>query len=262
MALNGDFPSAFFVFAYIMVSMDSPRESLISALKKAKRLVFLGGAGVSTDSGIPDFRSPQGIYNVKSKYGVPYEVMLSHSYFASHTPTFYDFYWSTMVYASAKPCLAHKALAEYEKKGHRVAILTQNIDGLHQEAGSRLVYELHGSTRRYHCLDCGKKFALKDLKHAGVPHCPECGGLIKPEVVLYEEPLDETVLLSAANEMKYGDFLIVGGTSLNVYPAAGLIDYFGGGPRVIINKEATGVDSLFDVVIHEDLGKVLSEILL
>jgi NAD-dependent deacetylase len=167
-----------------------------------------------------------------------------------------------MVYPSAKPCLAHKALADYEKKGHRVAILTQNIDGLHQEAGSRLVYELHGSTRRYHCLDCGKKFALKDLKPAGVPHCPECGGLIKPDVVLYEEPLNDAVLLSAANEMRYGDFLIVGGTSLNVFPAAGLIDDFSGGPRIIINKEAAGVDSMFDAAIHDDLGKVLSEILL
>jgi NAD-dependent deacetylase len=150
----------------------------------------------------------------------------------------------------------------YEKKGHRVAILTQNIDGLHQDAGSRLVYELHGSTRRYYCLDCGKKFLLKDLKKNGVPHCPECGGLIRPDVVLYEEPLDETVLLSSANEMRYGDLLLVGGTSLAVVPAADLINYFSGGLKVIINKEATGADSLFDVVIHDDIGKVLSEVLL
>lgn len=241
--------------------MDSKIEKIKNAVKEAKRLVFLGGAGVSTDSGIPDFRSPQGIYNVKSKYGVPYEVMLSHSYFTAHTETFYDFYWSTMVFPTATPCAAHQALADFERKGHRVAILTQNIDGLHQDAGSHLVYELHGSTRRYYCLDCGKKFTLKDLKPSGVPHCPECGGLIKPDVVLYEEPLDETMLMSSANEMRYGDLLIVGGTSLNVYPAAGLIDYFCGGLKVLINKEATGADSQFGFVIHDDIGKALTEIL-
>lgn len=235
--------------------------SIRDSVSKAKRIVFLGGAGVSTASGIPDFRSPEGLYNVKSKYGVPYEVMLSHSYFENNPGKFYDFYWSAMVNENAKPNAAHIALAEFEKKGHRIAILTQNIDGLHQEAGSRLVYELHGSTKRYFCTRCGKKYALGDLIRSGIPHCRECGGILKPEVVLYEEPLDEDVLVSATNEMRFGDFLIVGGTSLNVYPAAGLIDYFGKGPRLLINQEATQADALFDFVIHDDIGKILAEIL-
>jgi len=231
------------------------------AIKQARRIVFLGGAGVSTASGIPDFRSPQGIYNVHSKYGVPYEVMLSHSYFVEHTDTFYDFYWSSMVSKSAKPNVAHYALANYEKAGHAIVILTQNIDGLHQDAGSKRVFELHGSTRRYFCTGCRKLYSLEDLEPRGVPHCKECGAILKPDVVLYEEPLDETMLEEAVGELRYADALIVGGTSLNVYPAAGLINYFGGSTRMIINKEPTALDDTFDYVFHEDIGKILMELL-
>jgi NAD-dependent deacetylase len=229
-------------------------------IKPDSRIVFLGGAGVSTDSGIPDFRSPQGIYNVQSKYGVPYETMLSHSYFVNHTDKFYDFYWSTMVNKAAKPNKAHLALADYENRTHHLEILTQNIDGLHQLAGSKAVYELHGSTLRYYCQDCGKFYPLSALKSEGIPHC-ECGGILKPDVVLYEEPLDETLLEHAVNAMRFSDILIVGGTSLNVYPAAGLIQYFGGSTSIIINKEATQADGFFNYVIHDDIGKVLEVLL-
>ena len=241
--------------------MEMNLERAKTAIKAAHRIVFLGGAGVSTASGIPDFRSPQGIYNVHSKYGVPYEVMLSHSYFIEHTDTFYDFYWSSMVNKSAKPNAAHYALANYEKAGHTIVILTQNIDGLHADAGSKRVFELHGSTRRYFCTGCQKFYSLDELEPHGVPRCKECGAILKPDVVLYEEPLDETMLQEAVDELRYADVLIVGGTSLNVYPAAGLINYFGGSTRIIINKEPTGVDDTFDYVFHDDIGKILTELL-
>jgi NAD-dependent deacetylase len=232
-----------------------------AAIQKTQRVVFLGGAGVSTHSGIPDFRSPQGIYNVQSKYGVPYEVMLSHTYFEEHTETFYDFYWSTMVRKDAKPNAAHYALAHYEQAGHPLTILTQNIDGLHQDAGSKNVYELHGSTRRYFCTQCGELYSLADLEPKGVPHCPACGGLLKPDVVLYEEPLNEDILEESVQELRIADVLIVGGTSLNVYPAAGLINYFMGTTKIIVNKEATNVDTYFDYVFHEDIAETLTELL-
>lgn len=244
-----------------MKAMNSQILQAKEAIKKAHRIVFLGGAGVSTDSGIPDFRSPQGIYNVQSKYGVPYEVMLSRTYFENHTETFYDFYWSTMVAKTAKPNPAHFALANYEKSGHKIVILTQNIDGLHQDAGSKAVYELHGSTRRYFCTGCGKRYSLAEIETKGVPHCKECGGILKPDVVLYEEPLDEEMLMQAVNELRFADVLIVGGTSLNVYPAAGLINYFMGGTKIIINKEETPRDFEFDYVFHEDIGQILTELL-
>lgn len=229
-------------------------------MKTHPRVVFLGGAGVSTASGIPDFRSPQGIYKVQSEYGVPYEVMLSHTYFVEHTETFYDFYWKQMVRKDAKPNAAHLALAGYEKSHHPITILTQNVDGLHSDAGSHAVYELHGSVRRYFCQSCGKECALDDLTPHEVPHC-ECGGILKPDVVLYEEPLDEEMLQKAVDALRYSDVMIVGGTSLNVYPAAGLIQYFGGRASILINKEATNMDAFFDYVIHDDIGKVLTEIL-
>lgn len=241
--------------------MNSSLESTRKIIAAASRIVFLGGAGVSTASGISDFRSPQGLYNLRSKYGVPYEVMLSHSYFFSHTERFYDFYWSTMVAPSAQPNAAHYALANYEKKGHSIVILTQNIDGLHQKAGSKRVYELHGSTERYFCTQCNRLFHRQELTPKGVPHCPDCGGLIKPDVVLYEEPLDEAMLSEAADELRYSDVLIVGGTSLNVYPAAGLIQYFGGSHRILINREETAMDDYFDVLFHADIGTTLTELL-
>lgn len=234
--------------------------SLRELIKKKPRIVFLGGAGVSTASGIPDFRSPEGIYNVKSQYGVPYEVMLSHSYFMNHTDTFYDFYWKSMVKKGAKPNAAHYALADYEKRGQMITILTQNIDGLHQDAGSKAVYELHGSTRRYFCQECGKRYSLDDIDPHGVPRC-ECGGILKPDVVLYEEPLDENLLEQSVNALRFCDTMIVGGTSLNVYPAAGLINYFGGSLSILINKEPTQADGFFNYVIRDDIGKVLTEIL-
>lgn len=236
-------------------------QSIREEIRMAKRLVFLGGAGVSTASGIPDFRSPEGLYRIQSKYGVPYEVMLSHSYFEAHPSTFYDFYWSTMVYPKAKPNRAHAALARYEKAGHRVAILTQNIDGLHQEAGSTLVYELHGSTKHYHCVNCMAHYSLAELVPNGVPHCQKCGGILKPDVVLYEEPLDEECLESAVNEMRFANFLIVGGTSLKVYPAAALPDFMMGGKKILINREPTPLDHSFDVVWHEDIGTALEKLL-
>ena len=231
------------------------------AIQQARRIVFLGGAGVSTASGIPDFRSPQGIYNVRSKYGVPYETMLSHTYFLEHTETFYDFYWSNMVNKTAKPNAAHLALAHYEKAGHPIVILTQNIDGLHSDAGSKAVYELHGSTRRYFCQGCQKVYSLDQLEPQGVPHCSACGAVLKPDVVLYEEPLDQRMLEEAVDELRYADVLIVGGTSLTVYPAAGLINDFGGATRMIINKEPTAVDEAFDFIFHDDIGTVLTELL-
>jgi NAD-dependent deacetylase len=230
-------------------------------MKTHPRVVFLGGAGVSTASGIPDFRSPAGIYRVQSEYGVPYETMLSHSYFVSNTETFYDFYWKQMVNKGAKPNAAHLALANYEKNHHPITILTQNIDGLHTDAGSHAVYELHGSVRRYFCQDCGKEYTLDEIEPHGVPHC-SCGGVLKPDVVLYEEPLDEDMLMKAVDALRYSDVLIVGGTSLNVYPAAGLIQYFGGQTSILINKEGTDKDRFFDYVIHDDIGTVLTEIML
>lgn len=232
---------------------------IVSEIKKAPRIAFLGGAGVSTASGIPDFRSPEGLYRIKSEYGVSYEEMLSASYFFSHTEDFYSFYWDKMVYPSAKPNLAHISLAKIGKK-KRLPIITQNIDGLHQKAGSSPVYELHGTTASYHCLECGKKLTLGQIPHHGVPHCPDCGGLVKPDVTLYGEMLDEDALLSAGNEIAYCSFLIIGGTSMKVYPAAGLPDYMLSGKKLIINLEPTSYDERCDYVLHEDLGKALSRI--
>ena len=241
--------------------MDTKLEEIKALIKDSNRIVFVGGAGVSTASGIPDFRSPAGLYKIHSEYGVSYETMLSHTYFEYHTETFYDFYWKTMVAKNAKPNKAHIALANYEKAGHHIAIITQNIDGLHQEAGSKRVYEVHGSTKRYNCVDCGRHYDIGDIPNIGIPHCPECGGVIKPDVVLYEEPLNEDVVESALTELRFANFLIVGGTSLNVYPAAGMIDYFQGGHTLLINKEPTPRDSFFEYVIYDDIGKVLEELL-
>ncbi len=237
------------------------KEKIKSWIKKDSRIVFLGGAGVSTLSGIPDFRSPQGLYRIQNKYGLPAEKMLSHSFFFENTDLFYDFYWNFMVFQNAKPNKAHLALANYEKSGGKITILTQNIDGLHQEAGSKKVLELHGSTKRYFCLDCGKAYTLDDIKEKkGILHC-ECGGILKPDVVLYEEPLNEDVLNTSIAALRYADILIVGGTSLNVYPAAGLIYEFCGKHTILINKEETSSDNFFEEVIHEDIGECLEYLL-
>ena len=230
------------------------------AVHDAKYVVFLGGAGVSTGSGIPDFRSPDGIYHVRSKYGVPYEEMLSHEYFFAHPEAFYEFYWEAMVRKDAKPNKAHIALADFEKRGHSICVITQNIDNLHQEAGSKLVLEVHGSTKRYICPVCGKRYDLDQLEPKGVPHC-SCGAIIKPDVVLYGEPLDGDTLTMAVEAVRHASVLIIGGTSLNVYPIAALPNYFIGGTKIIINKEATSYDSECDYVLHEDIGEALEQIL-
>ena len=235
-------------------------DEIKNLIKKDTRIVFLGGAGVSTESGIPDFRSETGLYKMKQKYGLPYETMLSRSFFESDPSSFYDFYWNYMVYENAKPNLAHKALARFESEEGKITILTQNIDGLHFDAGSKNVLELHGSVRRYSCLNCHKRYGLNEISHQGVPSC-KCGGIIKPDVVLYEESLDEYLLEEAIKSLQNADILIVGGTSLNVYPVAGLIRYFLGKARIIINKEKTNSDSYFDFVIHDDIGKVLDYLL-
>ena len=232
-----------------------------SALSSAKRVVFLGGAGVSVASGIPDFRSANGLYSRKRDDGRSYEELLSIDYFEEDPKGFYDFYWSTMVCPDAKPNPAHLALAEYEKD-HHIAVLTQNIDGLHQKAGSKNVYEFHGSTYHYACLKCGKKFILDELSGSGVPVCPRCGGLIKPSVVLYGEALPYDALSGGMDEVSQADVMIVAGTSLTVYPFASMPRYFRGRLSVLINAQPTPLDSMFDIVLHEDLTKAIPEILL
>jgi len=230
------------------------------ALSRAKKVVFLGGAGVSVASGIPDFRSPNGLYNQKRADGRSYEELLSHDYFMEDPKGFYEFYWASMVNPAAKPNLAHRALAEYERN-HDLAILTQNIDGLHQLAGSKRVHEIHGSVQSYHCLRCNHKFDLSELKKDGVPVCPHCGGLIKPDVVLYGEGLPEQAVFDGLSDVQHADVMIVGGTSLTVYPFASFPQYFRGALSVLINAQPTPMDSLFDIVIREDIGTTLERIL-
>lgn len=223
-------------------------------------MVFFGGAGVSTESSIPDFRSADGVYN--QKYPYPPEVMVSHTFFMQHTREFYDFYFEKMIFENAKPNKAHQKLAELEKKGICSAVITQNIDGLHQMAGSKNVFELHGSVHRNTCMDCGSHFSLQTTTKAwqsandGIPHCPNCGGILKPDVVLYEEPLDPSVTDGAIRAIMQAELLIVAGTSLVVYPAAGMIDYFHGKHLVIVNLSATQADHNADLCITEKVGKV------
>ena len=227
-------------------------------IDKSRKIVFFGGAGVSTESGIPDFRSVDGLYNQKYKY--PPEQILSHTFFVNKTEEFFDFYRDKMICPSAKPNTAHKVLAKMEKIGKLSAIVTQNIDGLHTMAGSKKVLELHGCVNRNYCQKCGKMFDAEFiLKSKGIPHC-ECGGIIKPDVVLYEESLDNDVVSEAVREIRSCDTLIVAGTSLTVYPAAGMINYFRGGNLVLINRDSTPYDSQADLVIHEKVGEVLGRI--
>ena len=230
------------------------------ALKAAKRVVFLGGAGVSVQSGIPDFRSPGGLYSKRRADGLSYEELLSHDYFVRDPEGFYEFYWSSMVNLQAKPNKAHLALAKYEKE-HVLDILTQNIDGLHQAAGSTRVYEIHGSTLHYHCQNCGKEFALSELRTKGVPTCPRCGGIVKPDVVLYGEGLPEDAVYAGLAAVERADVMIVGGTSLTVYPFAAFPNYFRGRLSILINAQPTPMDQNFDIVLHEDIGETLEEIL-
>ena len=226
---------------------------------QAETVVFFGGAGVSTESGIPDFRSETGLYRQKFPY--PAEVMLSHDFFFSHTEEFYRFYKENMLAPAARPNKAHLALAAFEQAGKLNAVITQNIDGLHTKAGSKRVYELHGSALRNHCLSCGAFYDEAAILSApGVPRCEKCGGLIKPDVVLYGEGLDEEVVEGAVRALSQADLLIVAGTSLTVYPAAGMIRYFRGDRLVLINRDPTPMDRLADLVIRDPVGETLGRI--
>lgn len=233
-------------------------------ISDSRNIVFFGGAGVSTESNIPDFRSEDGIYSTISKYGHSPEVMLSHSFFISHMADFYDYYKSSLIFTGAQPNKAHLALAALEKKGVLKAVVTQNIDGLHQAAGSNNVLELHGSVHRNRCMNCGQKFPLEYILeyHGAVPLCNKCNRPVRPEVTLYEESLDMDVLEKAVGFIQRADVLIVGGTSLAVYPAAGLINYYTGNKLVLINKTPTPYDSKASLVINDSIGKVLGEAVL
>ena len=223
------------------------------------RIVFFGGAGVSTESGIPDFRSVDGLYN--QKYDYPPETILSHTFFMRRPEEFFKFYRDKMLCDTAKPNAAHLKLAEMEQTGKLKAVITQNIDNLHQMAGSKNVLELHGSIHRNYCMRCGKFFDAAYVKNSeGAPKCDECGGLIKPDVVLYEEGLDENVISKTIHYISQADVLIIGGTSLVVYPAAGLIDYFKGSHLILINKSATQRDSQADLVINDKIGEVFGQL--
>ena len=236
-------------------------ERLRQVIENSRRIVFLGGAGLSTESGIPDFRSADGIYKAQTAYGHSPEVLLSHDFFWRHTEVFYDYYRKFLLYPEAKPNKAHKALAKLERDGKLTAVITQNIDGLHQAAGSRNVLELHGSVHRNYCTKCRKPYSMEYiLKSEGVPTCT-CGGVIKPDVVLYGEGLETKTLISAVTHIQRADTLIVGVTSLVVYPAAGLIDYFSGKELVLINLSRTDRDSDATLCVHEKIGESLSFLL-
>ena len=232
--------------------------TLREIVSESKNIVFFGGAGVSTESGIPDFRSEDGLY--RQRYDVPPEVILSADYFYSHTEEFYRFYRDKMLALSAKPNAAHLTLARWEREGKLSAVVTQNIDGLHQAAGSKKVFELHGSVHRNYCLRCGAKYGAEFIANSkGVPRCT-CGGLIKPDVVLYGEPLDGATVEGALDAISSCDCLIVAGTSLTVYPAAGLVDYFRGKYLVLINRDKTALDSRCSLVLHGNVGEILSQL--
>ena len=239
---------------------ESEVEKLQSIIDDSERIVFFGGAGVSTESNIPDFRSADGLYQQKYKYSP--EQIVSHSFFMHNPEGFYEFYKKKMMFLDAKPNAAHLKLAELEEAGKLTAVITQNIDGLHQAAGSRRVLELHGSVLRNYCRKCGKGFdAEYILKSSTItPHCDACGGEIKPDVVLYEEGLDQRTLEDAVFYISHADMLIVGGTSLAVYPAAGLIDYYRGNKLVLINKSTTPMDARADLLIQAGLGEVFGKI--
>ena len=233
-------------------------ETLQQWVKESNRIVFFGGAGVSTESGIPDFRSVDGLYHQKFEY--PPETIISHSFYVKNPEYFFRFYREKMLPLGYEPNITHKKLAQWEQAGKLQAVVTQNIDGLHQKAGSRKVYELHGSVLRNYCTRCGKFFSAEFVKNGvGVPHC-DCGGIVKPDVVLYEEGLDQEVIAKSVHAIRNADMLIVGGTSLTVYPAAGLIQYYRGNRLVLINRDATPYDDQADLVLHESLGEVFSQL--
>ncbi len=233
---------------------------LAEIIAKSDNIVFFGGAGVSTASGIPDFRSSTGLYSMRYKRDLSPEELVSHSFFIHDTETFFEFYKEHLIYPNAKPNDCHKVLAKLEALGKLKAVVTQNIDGLHQKAGSKVVYELHGSVLRNYCMECREFFDDKYIRESnGIPICTKCGGMIKPDVVLYEEGLDDKVLEGAIDAISKADTLIVGGTSLVVYPAAGMLRYFRGDNLVLINKTETSADKNADLVIHDDISKVMKE---
>ncbi|MCL2376988.1 MAG: NAD-dependent protein deacylase [Defluviitaleaceae bacterium] len=247
--------------------MENPDlNKLADIIKTSKSIVFFGGAGVSTESNIPDFRSEKGLYNAQQKYGASPEKLISRTCYDTNPSLFFQYYKENLIYADAKPNAAHVALAKMEEMGLLSAIVTQNIDGLHQGAGSKNVIELHGSNARHYCIGCNKSY---DLQYAltpencdgFIPKCANCGGTVRPDVVLYEEPLDDSVIRAAISAISAAHCLIIGGTSLVVYPAAGLIQYFTGKNLVLINKGATPYDDRANLVINESIGAVLSEVL-
>ena len=240
--------------------MNNEIEKLTLILKESNNIVFFGGAGVSTESNIPDFRSSNGLWNEKLRINFTPEQLVSHTFFMKYPEEFFRFYKDKLIYPDAKPNAAHIALAKLEEMGKLKAVVTQNIDGLHQAAGSKNVFELHGSVLRNYCMDCNAFYDEKFiLASEGIPTCPKCGGKVKPDVVLYEEGLDESTIQGSIAAISQADTLIIGGTSLIVYPAAGLINYFRGKNLILINKSTTSADSKADLVIHEAIGKVLDE---
>ena len=242
--------------------MEDKIKQLKDIIAGSDNIVFFGGAGVSTESGIPDFRSANGIYNMKLGREVSPEEMISHTFYVRHPEDFFSFYKDKLIYPDAEPNDCHKSLAELERQGKVKAVVTQNIDGLHQKAGSEVVYELHGSTLRNYCQNCHSFYDEKFVLTAdGVPCCSKCGGRVKPDVVLYEEGLDNDVVEGAINAIAHADTLIIGGTTLIVYPAAGLIHYFKGKHLVLINKSSTSADSMADLVINDNIGQVFKAVM-
>ena len=242
--------------------MSSEITELIDIIRGSSNIVFFGGAGVSTESNIPDFRSSNGLWNEKLKINFTPEQLVSHTFFMRYPEEFFEFYKDKLIYPDAKPNDAHIALAKLEEMGKLKAVVTQNIDGLHQAAGSKIVYELHGSVLRNYCMKCHAFYDEKFmLESEGIPVCTKCKGRVKPDVVLYEEGLDDTVIAGAVDAISKADTLIIGGTSLVVYPAAGLIHYFKGNHLVLINKSETSADRNADLVIHDAIGKVLREVM-
>ena len=238
--------------------MSEPLQTLKDWVQQSRRIVFFGGAGVSTESGIPDFRSEDGLY--RQRYAYPPETILSHTFFVRHPEEFFRFYREKMLFTDKQPNAAHRKLAQWEREGRLSAVVTQNIDGLHQAAGSRNVLELHGSVHRNHCMRCGRAFSLDYVKESeGVPRCP-CGGIVKPDVVLYEESLDGETIERAVAAIASADLLIVGGTSLTVYPAAGFVDLFRGERLALINKSPTSKDAAAGLILRAPIGEVFAQL--
>lgn len=242
--------------------MNNKIESLLEIIKNSNNIVFFGGAGVSTSSGIPDFRSSNGLFNEKLNITFTPEELVSHSFYIKYPKEFFNFYKSKLIYPNAKPNNTHIALAKLEEMGKLKAIVTQNIDGLHQKAGSKNVFELHGSVLRNYCEECGKFYDVNFvLKSKTIPACIDCGGIVKPDVVLYEEGLDDSIIRGSIKAISEADTLIIGGTSLVVYPATGLIDFFRGKTLILINKSTTSADSKADIIIKDDINKVFKEVI-